>query len=1767
MTGIIAVSAAVLVIIGCVLFSLLIPGETTSLPLVCGKEEHTHDISCYEDITVWTCTLSEGHVHQESCYEPQQIVSCGLEERDAHFHTDACYSQQEVIVCGKEETPAHTHSDSCCEQEEVLSCTQEETTGHAHTDACYESVLICGNTESETHVHSRDCYESHLVCDIKEGEGSHSHTAECYTAESVLICEQQETEGHTHDVSCIGLEQALTCGEDEHEAHIHDTACYTTESVAVCGQEELHVHTEGDCFEIRHAICCGEDEQNGHVHSEECFDPECLICTIDPHTHSTECYGEESDEYADLESSAVWEASVANVSLTGEWAADFIAIAESQLGYTESTQNFVYAEDGSKKGYTRYGAWYGAPYGDWCAMFVAFCLEYADIPTTDFPRDAACDFWAEELQSWGLYQNASTYTPEPGDLIFYNWDEDPYAEHIGIVTDISRETVTAIEGNSSNCVQYNSYSIYDDCILGYGTLPARAINCGLTVHEHEGTCYENEVLICGVHEHTHTDMCRVADNVRSVILLMDQIPDYETVDRTLLSYEENEDWTAYEEYRCYVAVICQAAYTAITGLSEDDRALVFNSSNLWDLEWLWSAVTLAASDTITVYHLNHFDSSATGYAITDTTLIYGGTVGDILSSDQAEFAYWTAVTVEDVNGVFTVTEIRTDTESKRDCGAASEGGFVLLVHVSNGTVAAEVGDAAIVSFDLSGSGYEYYGYGTVTFEAVPELKPAKDNSGELTVVGSTSTAGTVEINLFDYDDNINELYDQSSSYPGFQQDEGVKAVGNAFSYSNFNFGNNITSDLNAGHSYITSSSGATVNTTTGYSGGVNYGTANVAVAGAMSMTLTNGYPALANGISLEYLFTDSMYAEKLNTQSIDGLFRKNAVTGMYEFNSRETHAQYNYGSDTFTLYAEHLTANTMMYPFGNFLPLNDIVSQAKRSSDIDRAYLLEIAESAEYKQLSGYSSHIVGDSGTTPNEYGNLSDMLTDFIALMDSKYGVNWTMADCTNAYFGVSGLSTGFTAASLSDVYCIDYDEPTDFYFGLEIKMDFMQPRAGLTGNDNGDNTEGIWAVDDAGNEYLTGSPDGISDYPMKFEFSGDDDVWVYIDGVLFLDLSGIHRHVGGEIDFQNGVVNYYPLSVSTGDCSSTPYKTVTFAEILTAAGKTTDDLNSDGTFIDYSSHTFQMYYMERGSGSGVCRINFNFPLLQTNTISVAKELTIDTGSLDDILGEPEFRFQVLKANADGTKTTDLLVGGKESYAVYDSTNTLVNTAVTDENGVFTLLPGQRAVFVNVALASGKYYVRELMSEAFVEQYGNISVDGTSVTTNLGVMIGEDSFAGLDSAVKDIGEGSTVFTFNNQISAEKLGALEIKKVLDTADQGNAETEFAMEVLLDDVQIPVGTAYIVDGEQRTVEEPGIVYVPAGGASVITDILAGTAFTVTETSGSSDGYTVVYSGSEGVTVTETEVSGLVSVNSTGVSDTTTVSVTVTNAEDRKVLQIPVVKTVTGMDNLPHTYEFVLEQVADSSGAVLVTDGATDKVSVSYADGEPLQDSTAFERVYTPSDAGNTYYYRITEVIDEEDLSTAYDDTVYVVGVTVTTDTAGMVDAEITGLWRDGEEQAAEDPITFENSLVTQIVLTKFLQGPETGEKFIFTILLSDADNLPVTGTFGDVEFDETGSATVELAANESIAVVGIPSGTVWSVTEENAGAYTVVYAVGDSVGAGIKADGIITAGTTYVSFTNSVGYDLPDAGGAGANAVLTIGGILVAFVVAIFITKRRLRGR
>mgnify|MGYP004659011693 CR=1 FL=1 len=176
---------------------------------------------------------------------------------------------------------------------------------------------------------------------------------------------------------------------------------------------------------------------------------------------------------------ADWEKTLSSVKLTGDWRRDLVAIAETQLGYTESERNFILNANGVKQGYTRYGEWYGAAYSEWCAIFVSFCLNYADIDAASFPREAGCDSWKSRLQALGAYEdNEDEYQPGKGDLVFFNFENGGNTPtHVGIVSAASGSGIQVIEGNSNRAVRRNHYSLNDRTIVGYanmGVLMSRA---------------------------------------------------------------------------------------------------------------------------------------------------------------------------------------------------------------------------------------------------------------------------------------------------------------------------------------------------------------------------------------------------------------------------------------------------------------------------------------------------------------------------------------------------------------------------------------------------------------------------------------------------------------------------------------------------------------------------------------------------------------------------------------------------------------------------------------------------------------------------------------------------------------------------------------------------------------------------------------------------------------------------------------------------------------------------------------------------------------------------------------------------------------------------------------------------------------------------------------------------------------------------------------------------------------------------------------------
>lgn len=172
------------------------------------------------------------------------------------------------------------------------------------------------------------------------------------------------------------------------------------------------------------------------------------------------------------ESEAAWAAS-AKVELTGDAASDIVAVARTQVGYEESKENFAIAEDGGIDGYTRYGAFYGTPYAEWCSLFVAFTLHYAEVPFAQDFRQANVGAMREKAQSRGAYRTVEEYAPQAGDLVFVTVDGNPVG-HMGIVSAASEGGIETIQGNVRDSVVEKSYALDDEAISGYVSIATLA---------------------------------------------------------------------------------------------------------------------------------------------------------------------------------------------------------------------------------------------------------------------------------------------------------------------------------------------------------------------------------------------------------------------------------------------------------------------------------------------------------------------------------------------------------------------------------------------------------------------------------------------------------------------------------------------------------------------------------------------------------------------------------------------------------------------------------------------------------------------------------------------------------------------------------------------------------------------------------------------------------------------------------------------------------------------------------------------------------------------------------------------------------------------------------------------------------------------------------------------------------------------------------------------------------------------------------------------
>ena len=184
----------------------------------------------------------------------------------------------------------------------------------------------------------------------------------------------------------------------------------------------------------------------------------------------------------------------------------------------------------------------------------------------------------------------------------------------------------------------------------------------------------------------------------------------------------------------------------------------------------------------------------------------------------------------------------------------------------------------------------------------------------------------------------------------------------------------------------------------------------------------------------------------------------------------------------------------------------------------------------------------------------------------------------------------------------------KPVNHHFGLSMSTRFVQPKGGLTNNNNND---------------------------MTFEFAGDDDVWVFIDDVLVGDIGGIHNRASLSINFH------------TGDIKVNDNYNGTLKSKYQEAGKAGDTSWEGNTFADDTNHTLKFFYLERGATDSNMELKFNL-------VTVPESDIIKFDQDGKFVQSAE--FALYKTDENFTDTTN-------------DKNALLGSGTTDEAGHLTL------------------------------------------------------------------------------------------------------------------------------------------------------------------------------------------------------------------------------------------------------------------------------------------------------------------------------------------------------------------------------------------------------------------------------------------------------------------------------------------------------------------
>ena len=373
--------------------------------------------------------------------------------------------------------------------------------------------------------------------------------------------------------------------------------------------------------------------------------------------------------------------------------------------------------------------------------------------------------------------------------------------------------------------------------------------------------------------------------------------------------------------------------------------------------------------------------------------------------------------------------------------------------------------------------------------------------------------------------------------------------------------------------------------------------------------------------------------------------------------------------------------------------------------------------------------------------------------------------------------GTSDNKTGASMQHGLFFPYDTITPGVYSAQKNMyDVSQNQLGPNDPRKYENLYNIPDPDyNFGMELETSfvqTPDGKDnwDHDIIYEFVGDDDFWLYVDGKLVLDLGGIHSAIRGTINFATGEVY-----IQGGSSQNTTLYEI-FKKNLEDQGKSADEvqteldntfrLNSNNQYVfkNYTTHTMKIFFMERGRGSSNLHMRFNQSSVKANTVILSKELL---GIDETETFCASFPFQIYYSLLDGEQAQYTTLSNHDDNIQVHYKGTNKNVKYEDNYSVggcnyehVYFLESGESCEIKVPDGAILYYIVECGVDPNI--YRSVTANQTALTGTTPKYMDPDHEGRLDFGIEpEKVDDRTSVEYVNEVDPSAIRTVSFKKIL----------------------------------------------------------------------------------------------------------------------------------------------------------------------------------------------------------------------------------------------------------------------------------------------------------------------------------------------------------------------------------------------------------------------